>query len=206
MKLLQGVGEDYGVLLSKGTFREVDWPSYEVGWLSISSLDPALAWAVWLRSWGLQDTLTTLLILINGNTCPNLLARLKICALKNYPTVLVSGKLSVSSPAVLPTLEAEDPLVFFSLPYNLGLSFSSSSSPSSPESASLRHNLNPPSCHPVPFYAPVPSSSFPTLDHAVCLLHHFSLYSHHHPFWWRCPFPSLSVIISPLLASYLKSW
>lgn len=42
-KLLQGFGEDYGGLLSKGTFREVDWPFCEAEWLSISSLDPALA-------------------------------------------------------------------------------------------------------------------------------------------------------------------
>lgn len=65
-KLLQGFGEDYGGLLSKDTFREVDWPFCEAEWLSISSLDPALAWAVWLGSWRLQDILTTLLLLING--------------------------------------------------------------------------------------------------------------------------------------------
>lgn len=115
------------------------------------------------------------------NTCPKLLAGLKICALKNYSTVLVSWKLPVASPAVLPTLEAEDSLVFFSLPYNLGLSFSSSSSPSSPESASLPHNLSPlhaTQCHSMHLYLLPPS---PLWTCWVCLLHHFSLWSHHHP-------------------------
>lgn len=142
------------------------------------------------------------------NTCPNLLAWLKICALKNYPTVLVSGKLPVSSPPVLPTLEAEDPLVFVSLPYNLGLSFSSSSSPSSPESASLTHNLrvlHAIQCHSM-LLCLLPPSPLPTLDLWCLSPSSISLCSHHHPFWWRGPFPSLSAIISPLFASHLKFW
>lgn len=104
------------------------------------------------------------------NTCPNLLDWLKICALNNYPTVLVSGKLPVSSPPVLHTLEAEDPLVFFSLPYN----FSSSSSPSS--WISLSHTTSAPS---MPSSAVLCTCAFYLLPHSplwtwdVCLLHQF---------------------------------
>lgn len=118
------------------------------------------------------------------NTCPNLLAWLKICALKNYPTVLISGKLPVSSPPVLPTLEVEDPLVFVSLPYNLGLSFSSSSSPSSPESASLTHNLrvlHAIQCHSM-LLCLLPPSPLPTLDLWCLSPSSISLCSHHYPF------------------------